>query len=80
MMGRANPWGCQAEIATEDEFDAALARARASNDGPALIEIVLDRLDTSEGLKRLGAALSSDRGGIYSSWEIQRSLVFVTGT
>jgi len=55
-------WGQR--VATEDEFDEALARARASNDGPALIEIVLDRLDTSEGLKRLGAALSPDRGRI----------------
>jgi indolepyruvate decarboxylase len=52
-------WGRR--VATEDELDEALARARASNEGPALIEIVLGRLDTSEGLKRLGAALSPDR-------------------
>ena len=53
-------WGQR--VATEDEFDDALARARASNEGPALIEIMLDRFDTSEALKRLGAALSPDRG------------------
>lgn len=53
-------WGRR--VTTEDEFDAALAQARASNEGPALIEIVLDRLDTSEALKRLGAALSPDKG------------------
>ncbi len=51
-------WGRR--VTTEDELDEALARARASNEGPALIEIVLGRLDTSEGLKRLGAALSPD--------------------
>jgi indolepyruvate decarboxylase len=53
-------WGRR--VTTEEEFDDALAQARASNEGPALIEIVLDRLDTSEGLKRLGAALSPDKG------------------
>jgi len=49
-------WGQR--VSTEDELDDALARARASNEGPALIEIVLDRFDTSEALKRLGAELS----------------------
>jgi len=49
-------------LTTEDEFDEALARARASNEGPALIEIMLDRFDTSEALKRLGAELSPDKG------------------
>jgi TPP-dependent 2-oxoacid decarboxylase len=53
-------WGQR--VTTEDEFDEALARARATNDGPALIEIMLDRFDTSEALKRLGAQLSPDRG------------------
>ena len=53
-------WGRR--VTTEDEFDEALARARATNEGPALIEIMLDRLDTSEALKRLGAELSPDRG------------------
>jgi indolepyruvate decarboxylase len=48
-------------VRTEDELDAALEKARTSSEGPALIEIMLDKLDTSEGLKRLGAALSPDR-------------------
>ena len=52
-------WGLR--VTTEDEFDDALARARTTNDGPALIEIMLDRFDTSEALKRLGAQLSPDR-------------------
>ena len=53
-------WGRR--VTTEDEFDEALARARASNEGPALIEIMLDRFDTSEALKRLGAELSPEKG------------------
>lgn len=53
-------WGRR--VTTEDEFDEALARARGSNEGPALIEIMLDRLDTSEALKRLGAELSPEKG------------------
>lgn len=52
-------WGQR--VTTEDELDQALERARATNEGPALIELVLDRLDTSEGMKRLGAALSPDK-------------------
>lgn len=52
-------WGQR--VATEDELDRALAEARASNQGPALIEIVLDRFDTSDALKRLGAELSPDK-------------------
>jgi indolepyruvate decarboxylase len=52
-------WG--ARVRTENELDAALEKARTSSEGPALIEIMLDKLDTSEGLKRLGAALSPDR-------------------
>jgi TPP-dependent 2-oxoacid decarboxylase len=53
-------WGRR--VATEDELDDALAQARASNEGPVLIEIMLDRFDTSEALKRLCAELSPDRG------------------
>lgn len=53
-------WGRR--VTTEDEFDEALARAGASNEGPALIEIMLDRLDISEALKRLGAELSPEKG------------------
>jgi len=52
-------WGKR--VTTEDELDAALERARGGNDGPALIELVLERLDTSEALKRIGAALSPDK-------------------
>jgi len=53
-------WGRR--VATEDVFEDALARARAGNEGPALIEIMLDRFDTSDALKRLGAELSPDKG------------------
>ena len=53
-------WGQR--VTTEDELGGALARARTSNEVPALIEIMLDRFDTSEALKRLGAELSPDRG------------------
>ena len=53
-------WGRR--VTTEDELEEALARARASNEGPALIEIMLDRFDTSEALKRLGAELSPEKG------------------
>jgi TPP-dependent 2-oxoacid decarboxylase len=53
-------WGRR--VATEDELDDGLARARASNEGPVLIEIMLDRFDTSEALKRLCAELSPDKG------------------
>jgi TPP-dependent 2-oxoacid decarboxylase len=53
-------WG--ERVSTEDDFDRALSRARATNEGPALIEIMLDRFDTSEALKRLGAELSPDKG------------------
>ena len=52
-------WG--ARVTTEDELDAALERARGGNEGPALIELMLERLDTSEALKRIGAALSPDK-------------------
>jgi TPP-dependent 2-oxoacid decarboxylase len=53
-------WGRR--VTTEDEFDECLGRARASNEGPILIEIVLDRLDSCEALKRLCAELSPDKG------------------
>jgi indolepyruvate decarboxylase len=51
-------WGTQ--VRTEGAFEEALERARGTNDGPALIEIMLDRLDTSDALKRLGAQLSPE--------------------
>lgn len=52
-------WGVK--VATEDEFATAVARAIAMQEGPALIEILLDRMDTSEALKRLGEELSPDK-------------------
>ena len=45
-----------------DVLDDALVCAKAMTDGPALIEIMLERFDTSEALKRLGAALSPQKG------------------
>jgi len=53
-------WGLR--VATEDKLDDGLAQARASNEGPALIEIMLDRFDASEALKRLCVELSPDKG------------------
>lgn len=55
-------WGRR--VTTEDELDDALAYARAQNEGPAVIEIMLDKWDTSEALKRLGAELSPDRSKV----------------
>jgi indolepyruvate decarboxylase len=52
-------WGQR--VRTEDELETALEVARSTNRGPALIEIMLERFDTSDALKRLGAALSPDR-------------------
>ena len=49
-------------VTTEDALDDALVCAKAMTDGPALIEIMLERFDTSEALKRLGAALSPQKG------------------
>ncbi|MFT3733275.1 MAG: thiamine pyrophosphate-binding protein [Hyphomicrobium sp.] len=48
-------------VATEDELDAALNDARSNNDGPAVIEVMLDEMDMSDALKRLGAELSPDK-------------------
>ncbi len=53
-------WGVR--VTTEDELDAALARARVGNEGPALIEIMLDTYDTTDALKTLGAALAPKSG------------------
>jgi indolepyruvate decarboxylase len=52
-------WG--ERVRTEDEFEAALERARSDTGGPALIEIMLDRLDVTDALKTLGSALSPDK-------------------
>lgn len=56
--------GSGRRVATEGEFEDALAKAASSNEGPALIEIMLDRYDTSEALKRLGAAWSPDKKAV----------------
>lgn len=53
-------------MTTEDELDDALARAQATNEGPALIEIMLERFDTSDALKQLGAELSPEKGQVRS--------------
>lgn len=53
-------WGRR--VRTEDELEECLELARASNEGPILIEIMLDRYDTTEALQRLGAQLSPDPG------------------
>ncbi|RUP10841.1 MAG: alpha-keto acid decarboxylase family protein [Hyphomicrobium sp.] len=53
-------WGRR--VTTEDELEDALAHAQATNDGPVLIEIMLDRFDTSDALKQLGAELSPEKG------------------
>ncbi len=52
-------WGHR--VTTEDELEAALNEARGKNDGPAVIEVILDAMDTSDALKRLGAELSPDK-------------------
>jgi indolepyruvate decarboxylase len=52
-------WGRR--VRTEDDLEDALYKARTTNDGPALIEIMLDRFDTTDALKTLGHALSPDK-------------------
>jgi TPP-dependent 2-oxoacid decarboxylase len=52
-------WGRR--VSTEDELEAALNEARSRNDGPAVIEVMLDELDTSDALRRLGRELSPDK-------------------
>lgn len=46
-------------VSTEVELEKALTAAQACEEMPAFIEIHLDRLDCSRGLKRLGQALKS---------------------
>ncbi|MFC1589857.1 alpha-keto acid decarboxylase family protein [Candidatus Omnitrophota bacterium] len=45
-------WGCR--VTTEGELEAALNRTRRSPNETALIEVMLDKMDCSEHLKRLG--------------------------
>jgi indolepyruvate decarboxylase len=52
-------WGRR--VSTEDELDEALERARSDTKGPALIEIMLDRFDTTDALRTLGRSLSPDK-------------------
>jgi TPP-dependent 2-oxoacid decarboxylase len=52
-------WGRR--VSTEDALEAALNDARGRNDGPAVIEVMLDEWDVSDALKRLGAELSPDK-------------------
>ena len=52
-------WSCQAR--TEGELQQALEKAKSNVDIVSLIEIHLDRLDCSLGVKRLGKALSEKR-------------------
>ncbi|MFA5955231.1 alpha-keto acid decarboxylase family protein [Hyphomicrobium sp.] len=52
-------WGRR--VSTEDAFEQALTEARERNEGPAVIEVMLDELDMSDALKRLGAELSPDK-------------------
>ena len=49
-------WGVR--VRTEGELETALDKALAFTGGPALIEVMLDQLDVSDQLKRLGAELA----------------------
>lgn len=49
-------WSC--EVWTEGELETALAQAKANTDCVSFIEIHLDRFDCSQGLIRLGKAVS----------------------
>lgn len=57
IFGGSRGW----RVHTEDELDEALNAASAANNGPTLIEVMLERMDSSEALKRLGAELSPDK-------------------
>ena len=48
-------------VRTERELEDGLNRAEAYDDGPVLIEVVLDRLDSSEALRRLCEAIALKR-------------------
>jgi len=49
-------WSC--EVFTEGDLEAALTQAKANTNGVSFIEVHLDRLDCSSGLRRLGEALN----------------------
>lgn len=50
--------GLGLRVHTEGELEAALDRAKAYSDGPVLIEVMLDRRDASDQLKRLCAEIA----------------------
>ncbi len=54
-----NSWSC--EVKTEGELEQALETAKLLSDRLSLIEIHLDRLDYSLGVKRLGKAIKEKR-------------------
>ncbi len=54
-----NSWSC--EVKTEGELEQALEKAKLLSDRLSLIEIHLDRLDYSLGVKRLGKAIKEKR-------------------
>ncbi|MGK7948325.1 MAG: alpha-keto acid decarboxylase family protein [Xenococcaceae cyanobacterium] len=54
-----NSWSC--EVKTEGELEQALEKAKYNQDCLSLIEIHLDRLDCSVGVKRLGKSLQEKR-------------------
>ncbi|PSB08590.1 preprotein translocase subunit Tim44 [Pleurocapsa sp. CCALA 161] len=59
-----NSWSC--EVKTEGELEQALEKAKLLSDRLSLIEIHLDRLDYSLGVKRLGKAIKEKRSLDYS--------------
>ena len=54
-----NSWSC--DVRTEGELEQALAKAKLLSDRLGFIEIHLDRLDCSLGVKRLGKAIKEKR-------------------
>ncbi len=54
-----NSWSC--EVRTEGELEQALEKAKYNYNALSFIEIHLERLDCSLGVKRLGKALSTRR-------------------
>jgi TPP-dependent 2-oxoacid decarboxylase len=52
-------WSC--DVKTEEELEQALEKAKIQSDRLCFIEIHLDRLDCSLGVKRLGKALKEKR-------------------
>ncbi|NEQ86806.1 MAG: alpha-keto acid decarboxylase family protein, partial [Moorea sp. SIO2I5] len=55
-----NSWSCQ--VRTEGELEQALEQVKVNHNSISFIEVHLDRLDCSDGVKRLGKALSAMQG------------------